>query len=280
MDADYNTLVNGDLSSSIPVQDRGFAYGDGVFRTFRVIGGMPHHWHLHYQKLSADCASIGIVCPSPEVLMEDLTTLFLDDVESGTHSVAKIMITRGVGKRGYTPPAVMNPMRVVMKLPMPAYPRSYFVEGVNLRICELRLAKQPALAGIKHLNRLENVMARMEWQDESIFDGILLDQDNAVIECTMSNLFCRSKNVLKTPALDQAGVAGVTREQVLTVGKLLELETSETEITLEMLLSADEVLISNSLFGVLQVKRIEDKEWPAMGLAANFRSLIEYDPSH
>lgn len=280
MQADHNVLVNGELSSGIPVQDRGFAYGDGVFRTFRVIGGMPHHWHLHYQKLSADCASIGIVCPSPEVLMEDITRLFISDLEDASHSVAKIVITRGVGKRGYAPPAVMNPMRVVMKLPMPTYPMTYFVEGVTLRICELRLSKQPKLAGIKHLNRMENVLARMEWQDELIFDGLLLDQDNNVIECTMSNIFCREKNTLATPVLNETGVAGVTREQVMTVGKLLELEVVETEITLDRLLAADEVLISNSLFGVLQVKRIEQQEWPAMGLAANFRSLIEYDPSH
>lgn len=280
MEPPHNILVNGDLTSAIPAQDRGFAYGDGVFRTLRVIAGLPHHWHLHYQKLSADCASIGIVCPSPEVLMEDITKLFLEDVENSSHSVAKIMITRGVGKRGYMPPAVMNPMRVVMKLPMPSYPMSYFVEGVSLRVCDLRLSKQPKLAGIKHLNRLENVMARMEWQDDQIFDGVLLDQDNAVIECTMSNIFCRKKNTLKTPSLEHTGVAGVTRDQVLTVGKLLELETLETEISLETLFNADEVLISNSLFGVLQVKRIDNKEWPAKGLAANFRSLIEYDPSH
>lgn len=278
MQADHNILVNGDFTNAIPAQDRGFAYGDGVFRTLRVIGSIPHHWHLHYQKLSADCASIGIVCPSPEVLMEDITKLFIDDVETNMRSVAKIIITRGIGKRGYAPPAIMNPMRVVMKLPMPSYPKSLFVEGVTLRVCDLRISRQPKLAGIKHLNRIENVMARMEWQDDQIFDGVLLDEDDNVIECTMSNVFCREKNTLKTPALDQTGVAGVTRQQVLTVGKLLELEAIETTISLDTLLNADEVLISNSLFGVLQVKRINDKEWPTKGLAANFRSLIEYDP--
>lgn len=273
-----DTLVNGEPSFLIPVEDRGFAYGDGVFRTIRMLGGIPQQWQLHYQKLSADCAAIGIVCPSAEMLMSDMTRLFLQDaLDDKTQSVAKIIITRGIGKRGYKPSAVNSPMRVVMKLSMPEYSEAFFSDGVAMRVCDLRLAIQPRLAGIKHLNRLENVLARMEWQDEQFFEGLLLDLDDHVIECTMSNIFCRFDDMLETPLLNKTGVDGITRQQILQVAKTLSLNVKETTMTLSRVLAADEVVICNSLFGVVQVNAINETTWPVMPLAARLRSAINYE---
>lgn len=275
-----NTLINGEYFSAIPVADRGFTYGDGIFRTMRVIGGVPQHWPLHYQKLSSDCASIGIVCPSAEALMDDLTELFIKDTIDNDIGVAKIIITRGEGKRGYSPPAIMEPTRVVMKLPMPQYTSDFFMEGVTLRVCDIRLSKQPKLAGIKHLNRLENVLARMEWKDEAIFDGLLLDSDDNVIECTMSNLFARFDKKLVTPKLNQTGVAGITRSQIITLAKSLSFDVEEVTLTMPQLLEADEIVICNSIFGVFQVKKIDGVEWPTQSLDANLRNVMRYDQSH
>jgi len=279
MQAD-TTLIDGEFSDRVPVQDRGFAYGDGVFRTMRMVSGVPLHWPLHYQKLSADCAAIGIVCPSAETLMDDITKLFAEEVTERTDSVAKIVITRGIGKRGYAPPAIMSPMRVVSKLAAPTYKNDFYKLGVSLRVCDLTLSKQPKLAGIKHLNRMENVLARMEWQDEQFFDGILRDDTGLVIECTMCNIFARFDNQLLTPLLNETGVAGVTRGQVMQLGNTFSMTVKEQNITMEQLLSADEVMVTNSLFGVFQVTKIADQSWPVMSLSASLRSLIDYDSTH
>ncbi|MDO9282725.1 MAG: aminodeoxychorismate lyase [Methylotenera sp.] len=271
-------LINGSFDQAISAFDRGFAYGDGVFRTMQIRNGLPVNWPLHYQKLVADCAAIGIVCPSAELLMNDLQQLFpVNEFDENEIKVAKIIITRGEGDRGYAPPAVTAPTRAVIKSAMPQYAALNYAQGVNLRVCETRLATQPKLAGIKHLNRLENVLARMEWREDAIFDGLLLDQQGHVIECTMSNIFSRFDNKLITPALTLCGVAGITRQRILWLESVLNLTVEVTSITLDQLLQADEVIICNSLYGAFQVNSIGAKSWPQQKLASIIRNALIHD---
>lgn len=274
----HSSLVNGSFEQAVSAFDRGFAYGDGVFRTMQMRNGLPVDWPLHYQKLVADCAAIGIVCPSAELLMADLIKLFEDEVFSeGVTQVAKIVITRGEGERGYAPPAVTVPTRVITKSAMPQYFEQNYQQGVQLHVCEIRLAAQPKLAGIKHLNRLENVLARMEWREDFIFDGLLLDQASNVIECTMSNIFARFGEQLITPDLTQCGVAGITRQCILGLGNALGLNILVKPFTLDQLLQADEVIVCNSLYGAFQVNRINNKAWPQQELALRIRNVLAHD---
>ncbi len=274
-------LINGSIDAKISPFDRGFAYGDGVFRTIKMQGGLPLLWPQHYQKLVADCAAINIVCPSAELLMSDIAQLFLVDATSeNTSAVAKIIITRGEGIRGYAPPAITAPMRVVTKSPLPQYPETKFVDGVNLTVCDTRLALQPRLAGIKHLNRLENVLARMEWHSPDIADGIFLDTNDNVIECTAANIFARFGDTLITPSLTQCGVAGVTRQRIIELAHTLTLKISIETFSLEKLFTADEVIICNSLYGAWQVKSIKEKPIKTsghskVGLAASIRAALK-----
>jgi len=272
------SLINGSFEQAISALDRGFSYGDGVFRTMRVRNGLPVSWPFHYQKLVADCAVIGIVCPSAELLMSDFQKLFeqelfLDDSDL----VAKIIITRGEGERGYAPPVITVPTRVLIKSNLPQYSAAHYEQGVQLHVCDTKLAAQPKLAGIKHLNRLENVIARMEWRDESIFDGLMMNDANQVIECTMSNIFVRFGNQLITPDLSKCGVAGITRQRILGLSSVLDLAVSTEEITLEQLLKADEVLICNSLYGAFQVTKIAGTSWGKQGLADKIRNIVIND---
>jgi 4-amino-4-deoxychorismate lyase len=283
----HNTsyLINGSFNQAISPFDRGFAYGDGVFRTIKMQGGLPECWPQHYQKLVADCAAINIVCPSAELLMSDLSQLFLGDAENvDLHAVAKIIITRGEGNRGYTPPAITAPMRVVLKSPMPDYPQDRFTHGVTLTVCETRLAAQPLLAGVKTLNRLENVLARMEYSNPDIAEGIMLDAQGNVIECTAANIFARFSNTLITPSLTQCGIAGITRQRIIELANSLKLKTSIETFDLDKLLAADEVIICSSLYGAWQVKAVQVKNMQenmiqqhvikSDALAANIRAAL------
>jgi 4-amino-4-deoxychorismate lyase len=273
----HTSLVNGSFDQEISALDRGFSYGDGVFRTMKIRDGQPVSWPFHYQKLVADCAVIGIVCPSAELLMLDIQQLFpIDEFDNAEVSVAKIIITRGEGERGYAPPAVTIPTRVIIKSAMPIYAETYYVQGIRLHLCETRLALQPKLAGIKHLNRLENILARMEWREESIFDGLMLDTNANVIECTMSNIFVRVGGHLYTPDLSQCGVAGITRQRILGLESLLGLTCSQATLTLPELLSADEVLICNSLYGAFQVTAVGNQTWEQQNLASKIRNILTH----
>ena len=271
-------LINGSNEPLSPL-DRGFAYGDGVFRTF-VFNlssfniNHPHIWPLNYQKLVADCNVLGIVCPSAELLMSDISQLLLVDGNVDELAVIKIIITRGDGARGYAPPAIATPNRVVIKSAMPNYPLQNASDGVTLRVCNLRLSHQPRLASIKHLNRLENVMARMEWQDSQITDGVLLDVNEHVIECTMSNIFMRFGGTLVTPDLNACGVAGVTRQRIIEAAPSLGLVVSVKNISLSELMQSDEVIICNSIIGAWQVVKISDKTWIKQSLAQDLKRIL------
>ena len=265
------SLVNGSFNATISPFDRGFSYGDGVFRTIKVLNGLPQHWPMHYQTLFKDCSAIGIVCPSADVFMSDFKKIFDADEFS---AVVKIIVTRGEGERGYNPPAITTPMRVMIKASMPDYPEVNFSEGVTLHLCDTRIAHQPKLAGIKHLNRLDNVLARMEWHDPKIAEGLMLDIEDNVIECTAANIIARYGNTLITPQLNQCGVAGITRKQILSHANGLKFKTAIERMNLKDLLSADEVIICNSLFGAWQVRALSNQTWQKQALAETLRKVL------
>ena len=250
-------LVNGLQTDLLNVHDRGLAYGDGVFRTLRMSRGKALCWQRHYQKLHADCRVLGLSCPSNSVLCKELDIIAAVNPEC----VLKIIVTRGSGPRGYRVTDEMQPTRIIVTNPLPDYPSSYYEQGVKLHVCDLRLSLQPRFAGIKHLNRLENVMARREWDDASIAEGLLLDREGYVIGGIMTNLFMLNGNELWTPDLTRCGVAGVQRKRVLEQAAVSGIPCAERYILLEQVLQADEIFLTNSVINVWQVREIEQKRW-------------------
>jgi len=263
-------LINGRKDTSLSPYDRGFAYGDGVFRTLKVNQGAPQHWKLQYQKLLEDCNALNIVCPSAEVLQSDMQVL-LNDLES---AIIKIVVTRGESERGYALPPLAQPTRVVIKSAVPTYPESNYSDGVSLHLCQIRLSEQPLLAGVKHLNRLENVLARSEWSNSTFADGVVMDANDNVIECTMSNIFAKFDDLLITPDLSRSGVAGITRQRIIDLANKIGLTTRVAVLPLKELMQADEFIICNSLFGAWQVNSFNQKTWPSGNLAKDLRNYL------
>lgn len=263
-------LVNGKPSEGLSVFDRGLAYGDGVFRTFLIKNGVPHHWELQYQKLRQDCQALGIAYPSNEELLSDIKALFN---ECG-NAVAKIIVTRGESSRGYAVPEGIKANRVVTKSALPTYPLANQTHGVKLHLCELKLGLQAKLAGVKHLNRLENILARMEWNDASIADGLLMDTNDNIIECTMSNIFARFGNDFITPSLEECGVAGIARARIIENASHFHLNVKIESLKLHKLMQADEIIICNSLFGAWQVVDFNKKQWVKQALDNQLREML------
>jgi 4-amino-4-deoxychorismate lyase len=265
-------LVNGHPADSVDVLDRGLAYGDGVFRTLRTHAGKPLWWHDHVAKLAADCAALMLACPDEAELHAEVCRM----AEAG-EGVVKIMITRGAGARGYAPPVGQACTRIVLSAPLPAYAQAGATDAIRARWCTLRLARQPQLAGVKHLNRLENVLARAEWDDPAIFEGLLCDDGGAVISGVMSNLLVVKDGELFTPDLGECGVAGVARTRLLRVATRLGIRTHIDRLTPAAILAADEVMICNSVIGVRQVARLDDVTWPPAGWTTPLNNALYED---
>lgn len=250
-------LVNGIADADVPATDRGLAYGDGVFRTLRVLDGTPRHWQRHYAKLARDCAALELPCIDEPLLRHEVMV-----ARDGADCTIKVIVTRGAGERGYAPAVAPEALRVVIGSAWPGYPSAHAKEGVRVRACRLRLGYQPALAGVKHLNRLENVLARAEWSDPAIAEGLLRDVEDNVICGTMTNLFIVRAGVLATPRLDRCGVAGVTRERVIEAAARSGLSCEIRDVAWAEALGADEMFLVNSLAGVWPVRALDDTTWP------------------
>lgn len=248
-------LINGEPGAHVPADDRGLHYGDGLFETLTVRDGVCEFWDRHMQRLRQGCERLHIPPPSPELLRAEAAQL----VGAAGRGVLKIIVTRGRGGRGYQPPQQVEPMRLLRIFEAPAHPARHAEEGVRVRLCTQRLGWNAALAGIKHLNRLEQVLARMEWDDPDIAEGLMSDQAGNVIEGTFTNLFAIIDGRLFTPALNRCGVAGIMR------GVIMELAATEAggcavrDIPQAELLDADGLFLSNSVLGLWPVRELDGR---------------------
>ncbi len=249
-------LVNGKPADTISVADRGLSYGDGVFRTLRVQQGSPFCWQRQYDKLRHDCLALQLSCPDEDNLLQELKQL----AGSGS-GVAKITVTRGIGERGYAPSLQAKPTRIVSFHLAPVYDEAIYVDGITPHLCDLKLSRQPRLAGIKHLNRLENVLAAGECEAAGAVEGILEDEEGFVISGTRSNLFVVTNGKLFTPDLSASGVAGVQRDRVMAWAKQNGVPCTVAKIKVDVLLQADEIFLVNSVFGLWPVARLQDKDF-------------------
>lgn len=249
-------LVNGVAAETVSVRDRGFQYGDGLFETIAVHRGAPLLWGRHIQRLLAGALRLGMSPPEAALLRADADQL-CRGVERG---VLKIILTRGIATRGYRPDASAATTRVLSLSPWPAYPPSWSAAGVVVRLCQTRLAAQPRLAGLKHLNRLEQVLARAEWGDDYA-EGLMSDESGNVIEGTVTNVFLVEAGALHTPEVIRCGVDGVMRGAVLELAAGLGIACRVGLVTSTQLERANEVFLTNSLIGLWPVQRIEKRSY-------------------
>ncbi len=251
-------LVNGHIGTQIDISDRGLQYGDGVFETLVFRANTVEFLEAHLARLQQGCARLAITFNAWPQLRAELQQVC--DTLEGQQAVIKIIITRGRGTRGYRIVEDRRATRIISTHPMPVYPVTYSEQGICIRICQHRLSVNPALAGIKHLNRLDQVLARNEWQDTEIAEGIMLDQQDNVIEGTMSNLFMINAGRLLTPSLRLAGIAGIIRQRIIQWATAQSIPVEETVMTVSDLLKADEIFMCNSVIGIWPVSRIIDED--------------------
>lgn len=265
--------VNGVPTTAVDVADRGLFYGDGIFRTIRVVNGQPRCWRYHWVRLAHDCRHLDLPVPDEARLRADIDALFPDRGDG----IAKVVLTRGVGGRGYTPPTECEPQRMALRYPAPGYPDTYARAGVAVGIAATQLARQPALAGVKHLNRLEQVLARRECAAHGWPEALMGTDDGRVISGTMSNLFAAFDGRLATPRITDAGVLGATRACLISAFARQGYIVNETDLFWSHLRGADEVFVCNSAMPVWPVASIHGEPIPAGVFAGQARAIIESD---
>ncbi len=266
-------LVNGHPVDTVSVFDRGLAYGDGVFETIKVVDRTPVLWDLHQRRLGSGCQQLGIDfdLDCQQLLRSEVAGLCRQ--LEGPAAVIKIIITRGAGGRGYRPNPKCPPQRIISAAPLPQYPPSYQQSGIKLTLCHTRLSLNPRLAGIKHLNRLEQVLARSEWQDQ-FAEGVVRDYADHVVEGTMSNLFLIAGNQLRTPRLDQSGVNGVIRQVICHRAACEGLAVAETPISVDQMKQSESLFMTNSLIGLWPVASFCGQRYAISPLVNQVRGWI------
>jgi len=266
-------LINGLPDDKLAISDRGLQYGDGLFETMAFRAGIIEFLDPHIARLIDGCRRLNIEFLQAEELRNELNLVCqsLGDNDG----IIKVIITRGSGGRGYLATQGVEPTRIISSHPLSKYPAHYSQTGVKIRLCKHTLSENAALAGIKHLNRLDQVLARNEWHDTDIAEGIMLDHAQHVIEGTMSNVFTVKSGKLFSPLLDKSGVAGIMRAQIMLLAVKLNIPVIEAKIHIDDFMTADEIFITNSVIGIWPVAVMEQSTYLVGPITQNLQHALQ-----
>ena len=267
--------INGRAGTTVHWNDRGLQYGDGLFETMRIRGGAVRLLDFHLDRLAAGCRVLALKAPARRVLEREIARA----ASRHRSGVAKLILTRGPGMRGYRPTGRERCTRILSTQPLPASPAARDTDAVRIRVCSTCMGANVRLAGLKTLNRLESVLARAEWSDARIWEGLMPDADGNLVSGTMSNLFVRRGTRIMTPLLDRCGVAGVMRRWILESAGTLGLHAQERRLRWRDLCECDEAFMSNAVVGIRSVATFErGRERIRLGAfdaAARLRALLD-----
>lgn len=247
------------LLESIPLTDRAIHYGDGLFETIAIKNHTATYMHEHLQRLAEGSAVLKFPMINIKAIAADVQT-FLQQYPQ-KQAVLKILVTRGSGGRGYAPPKDVNPRIIFGLYAWPTKYEEFANSGVKVFLCKTQLAYNNALAGIKHLNRLEQVLAKLEFDAEDYQEGLMFASNGNLIEGTMSNVFIFKGKQLFTPKLDLCGISGIMRNQILSLSASLGFSCVEKTVNKDDLFVADEVFLCNSLIEIWPVIQIMERKF-------------------
>lgn len=241
----------------IPATSRALAYGDGLFETIRVVDGKAPLWHYHKSRLVEGLARLNITLS--ERAVEEIW--INHSLNTPANCVIKMLVSRGAGGRGYRATPDVLPEILINSFDLPVVPVESYEKGISAVICQHPLSRNPVLAGLKHLNRLDQVLASQEL-DGSVFEGLMRNLDGNLVEGTKTNIFMLNGDQLLTPSIAQEGVNGVLRRWLFDKAGSIGLQCIERQIREIDLHNSDGLFIGNSVFGLLPVAMLGDSSIP------------------
>jgi len=253
---------NGEPITNVSIDDRAFHYGDGLFETIAIRDSEPRLWQYHMERLALGCERLSLQVPDVDGLQVELQAAIKEHAPRNGDCVAKIILSSGTGPRGYGREPGIPGVVLIGLFDHARIPRQAYLEGVDTMVCDTALAAGSAVAGLKTLNRLEQVLGRNECLAAGAFEGLMVDAGRRLICGTMSNVFIVSDKSIITPSLDNCGVAGVMRRLLLHALAERGAAVTVTDVSIDELSGSDEVFLTNSQFGALPVRRCGEHEWP------------------
>ncbi|WP_372880624.1 aminodeoxychorismate lyase [Psychromonas sp.] len=259
-------LINGIESTTIAADDRGLAYGDGLFSTIKVEHGVAQLWDYHLQRLQSGAQKLFFPEVDWSTLSDELHCL-AKSLSGQRYAVIKVILTRGSGGRGYSIQGCHAPQRILSVHPYPDFYQQWQTQGLKVIQCQQQLAINRQLAGLKTLNRLEQVLIKHELESQQALEGVVCDNNGYVIEACGANIFIYMNNHWVTPKLDGCGVQGVKRRQIMELSALAGHPVREMQITTNDLLNAEAVCLSNALMGIVPVIAYQSHYYPESAFA-------------
>lgn len=256
----YAAFMGRDRLDAVSIGNRGLNYGDGVFETMRVHRGALPLWSRHLARLGEGANRFGIATPDVDFIEARIA----DMVSNLDVGVLKLLLTRSEGDRGYAPPVDVAPVWMLSLLPLPAVQAA-----LRVHRCETRLATQPALAGIKHCNRLEQVLGRAEVARAGCDEGLMRDMAGNPVCATSANLLVLREGRWRTPPVEACGVAGVLRGWLLEAGMV-----DVAVLTMDDVESAEAVALCNAVRGILTVRALDAREWSPHSAVAELQKRL------
>src|SRR6185437_217430 len=250
-----SALINGVAGGELSWLDRGLHFGDGVFETIACLRGRARFLALHLERLAHGCRTLGFSPPPAELLRHEVLRL----AAVPERSIVKLIVTRGPATvRGYAVSGREQATRLAIRYPWPVEDPVLQQQGVSVRMAAMRLGENPALAGLKHCNRLEQILARGEPEAAGAAEALMLSRSGNLVSGTMTNVFLvdGSPPRLRTPAIDSCGVAGVMRSVVLREVARTGIPATECQLSPADLEAAAEVFLTNARVGIWPVSRI------------------------
>jgi 4-amino-4-deoxychorismate lyase len=265
-------LVNGVRDASPSVLDRGLHYGDGLFETIACVKGRSRFLPLHLERLEFGCERLQIATPNLDEIRAEVVAL-ARDVD---RAIVKVLVTAGEAvTRGYARSGSERATRITIRYPWPHESAAQLHDGVMVRSLTLRLGENPRLAGLKHCNRLEQILARAELAtDASLAEGILFSSSGNLVSGTSSNVFLVRDSCLLTPRIDLCGVAGVMRRVVLREARQVGIPTRECELRAQDVQAADEVFLTNARVGIWPVRTLDARELTPGPVTRHLQSVL------
>ena len=266
-------LVNGQQCDTVSLLDRGLQYGDGLFETIAVISGEMPLWKRHYTRLFNSCKKLSLELPNEQQIKDEIEREIHHSGEQSGRSVVKLIVTRGTAGKGYFP-AEGEGQRIVILRQQAGFSRHEREHGIDIHLCETRLASGSPVAGMKHLNRLEQVLAARETEAHNCREAVVCDSEGFVVEGVMSNLFWITGSTLQTPLLDRCGVLGVMREEVMEQAAALGLPCNEVRVLPEELSGANAIFLTNAVNGIIPVRRLAEREYNHEAISHDLLEII------
>ncbi len=259
-------------SATVSILDHGFLYGDGVFETLRVYDGVVFELEEHLKRLYRSLSLIGLDISLDIGLGQDALTAAIHatlQANNLSNAYVRVTVTRGVGEPGLDPALCSTPTVIVLARPFKPHIESSIKVALVKTNRNLATAINP---GIKSLNFLNNILARIEAKGAMAQEALMVNVRGHISECTVSNIFFAKDSVLYTPSLSCGILDGVTRGLVLKLARKEGIETRQGEYFPATLYRAGEVFVTNTSMEIMPVHRVDDVTYPIGPVTAALRN--------